>query len=59
VVNPFKHVNTVVGGLYTDASNGDCAPGPAKAAVIVMSPVLVPVAFISALFIKPHKDGGQ
>ena len=51
-VNPFKHVGNVVGGMWNDAAQSDCATGPAKFAVAVVTPIVVPVAFIAALFKK-------
>ena len=50
--NPFTHVGEVVGGLYNEAAGSDCAPGPAKAAVTMVLPLVVPFSFIHAFFLK-------
>lgn len=53
--NPFKAAGDAVSGLYSAAAESDCAPGPAKAAVVCIAPIVAPVAFIAAFFQKAKK----
>ena len=52
MVNPFMHTGKVMSSLWTSASQSDCAPGPAKVGVVLLTPIVVPFAFIHAFFQK-------
>jgi hypothetical protein len=53
--NPFKAVGSVVGGIFTSASQSDCAPGPAKLGAALITPIVAPVVFVAAFFQKNPK----
>lgn len=52
MINPFKHAASNVSILYRDAQGSDCAPGQAKAAVIVIAPAVFAVSLVTAFFRK-------
>lgn len=53
--NPFKAVGKAVGGMFDDARNSDVAPGQAKLAAVIVTPIVVPFVFVAALFQKAEK----
>jgi len=52
MLNPFKSVGSVIGGLWASADGSDCAPGPAKVGVVLLTPIVAPVVFIGSLFVS-------
>jgi hypothetical protein len=50
MVNPFVHAGKTVSNLWTMAGSSDVAPGPAKVGVVLITPIVVPCAFVAALF---------
>lgn len=52
MINPFKAVVSDVGSMFQAARGSDCAPGPATVGVVILTPVVAVVSFVSAFFIK-------
>ena len=52
MINPFKAVKWTVGCLFAAANASDCARGPAKIGAALLTPIVAPIAFVTAFFQK-------
>ena len=56
MVNPFTHAGKAVAGMFKAADECDFfAPTPLKVGATLITPIVAPVAFVSAFFKKPTK----
>jgi hypothetical protein len=52
MTNPFQASKQAVATLFHEANGSDCARGMAVTGAVLLTPVVAPVAFVLAMFIK-------
>jgi hypothetical protein len=56
MINPFKATKQAVSSMFRDAKGSDVAPGMSIAGTVILMPLVVPGAFVCALFTSKSKD---
>lgn len=56
MINPFKHTANVVKSAYASAAGSDVAPGMAKTAIVIVSPIIIAFSFANAFFKNSEGD---
>lgn len=55
MINPFKATKSTVSSMFQAARSSDCAAPLATAGAVIVTPIVVPIIFIAALFTNKGK----